>query len=143
MFRNISHLLAALFNDRSRFDREWREYRPPAGDKGIQGRWLGEWISEENGHRGELKCVLTKIATDKYNAHFYAVFAKMLRVCYSVQLHGGQAGEKVELEGEADLGRLAGGVYHYKGHATPSEFQCAYRCAYDHGAFQMKLYDPR
>lgn len=138
MFRSLSHLLAALFNDRSRFDRQWREYRPAAGAKDVQGRWQGEWISEANGHRGELKCILTLTAPGQYNAVFHAVFAKALRVCYTAPLHARRAGEKVELEGETDIGRLAGGIYHYKGEATPEEFKCTYRNAYDHGIFTMK-----
>jgi len=134
LLRNISHLLAALFNDRAAFQRRW-DHPPP--DRGLEGRWQGEWISEANGHRGALKCLLTKTAPEKYEAAFHAVYAGFLRVAYVVELHGRQSGAALQLEGEADLGRLAGGIYHYKGEAAESAFNCTYRCAYDHGTFHL------
>jgi len=42
------------------------------------------------------------------------------------------------LEGQADLGKLAGGIYQYKGEAGETAFNCTYRCAFDHGRFQLK-----
>ena len=38
----------------------------------------------------------------------------------------------------ADLGPLAGGIYHYQGEAGELEFVCTYKCKYDHGIFRMK-----
>lgn len=129
VLRNISHLLAALFNDRADFQRRWR------GEP--QNRWQGQWVSQANGHRGELKCLLTKAGPDQYQATFYAVFAKFLSVAYTVPLHGRRDGAKLRLEGQADLGKLAGGIYHYDGEMDDASFLCAYRCAYDHGMFQL------
>jgi hypothetical protein len=36
------------------------------------------------------------------------------------------------------LGQLAGGIYHYEGEAGGTEFNCTYRCAYDHGPFYLQ-----
>lgn len=46
-------------------------------------------------------------------------------------------GSDVRLEGDADLGWLAGGAYHYEGHASPVEYVCTYRSKTDHGIFKM------
>ncbi|MGA2174401.1 MAG: hypothetical protein ABSH38_05385 [Verrucomicrobiota bacterium] len=91
-----------------------------------------------NGHHGAMRCVLSNTAAGSYQATFHAVYCGALRVCYTVPLHGWMSGRKLQLEGDADLGRLAGGVYSYKGEAGEEEFNCAYRCQYDHGTFHLK-----
>ena len=138
MVRKISHFLAALVNNASDFKRRWSQPAPlPSTANGLQGRWVGEWISEANGHRGALRGVLTRGESGDYKASFHAVYAKVLRVCYSVQLHGTWSDAKLKLEGEADLGALAGGIYSYRGEADETKFSCTYKCKYDHGTFQM------
>ncbi len=134
MFRNVSHVLAALFNNRAEFHRRW-EAAPARPANGLEGRWRGEWISQANGHHGALKCLLTKTASGEYEAMFHAVYAGFLAVAYPVALHGQPSGGKLKLAGKADLGKLAGGVYHYEGETDENAFNCAYRCAYDHGPF--------
>src|ERR1700678_2554465 len=125
MARTISHFLAALVNNASDFKRRWNEDTPsPSAANGLQGRWQGEWISEANGHRGALRCVLTRGEAGNYKAAFHAVYAKCLRVCYTVPLHGQWIDGKLKLEGDADLGPLAGGIYNYKGEADEMEFVC-------------------
>jgi HEAT repeats len=139
MLRKISHVLAALVNNASDFKRSWnQDTPPPSAANGLQGRWQGEWISEVNGHRGALRCVLTRGEAGDYKAAFHAVYAKTLRVCYTVPLHGQWNDGKLKLDGDADLGPLAGGVYSYKGDASETEFICLYKCKYDHGTFRMK-----
>lgn len=128
LFRNISHVLAALFNNRADFQRRW--------SAGKEERWQGEWKSEANGHHGSLKCLLTR-SGDEYRTMFYAVYAGFLSVAYTVPLHGETADGKLKLEGKADLGKLAGGVYHYEGELAETEFRCTYHCAYDHGTFHL------
>jgi hypothetical protein len=137
--RKISHFLAALVSNASDFKRRWRlDAPPPSAVNGLQGRWEGEWISEVNGHHGALRCLLACGETGDYKASFHAVYASVLRVCYTVQLHGQWTGGKLKLEGDADIGALAGGVYSYQGEAAENEFVCTYRCKYDHGTFRMK-----
>ncbi|HEY3861220.1 MAG TPA: hypothetical protein VGO59_04965 [Verrucomicrobiae bacterium] len=139
LLRKISHLLAALVNNASDFKRRWNEPSPPpTAENGLQGRWQGEWISEANGHHGALRCLLARGASGDYKATFHAVYASILRVCYTVPLHGEWSGGKIKLEGEADLGSLAGGIYHYEGEAGEQELVCAYRCKYDRGTFRLK-----
>jgi len=138
MIRSISHVLAAVFSNASEFKRRWTdEDSTPAGGNGLPRRWEGQWISETNGHHGALRCLLAQNSPAEYAATFYAVYAGVLRVCYSVPLHGQRNGETLKLEGDAELGRLAGGTYHYAGEATAREFHCTYECKYDRGTFEM------
>lgn len=138
LYRSITHVLAALFNNRFRFEDQWEacHLRPVPGAT-IEGCWEGEWVSEVNGHHGLLRSILTQTSAGDYQASFHATYSKVLRVCYSVELKVNESHGPFLLKGEADLGRLAGGVYHYEGEATPDEFRCDYRCKYDHGTFRM------
>jgi hypothetical protein len=133
LLRSISHILAALFTNRNAFHRQWKNPGPAE-------RWDGDWLSEANGHHGALKCLLTQKPDGNYQAFFHAVYAKFLTVCYSVELHGEREGEKLNLVGEADLGTLSGGIYHYSGEADRNSFHCAYRCKYDHGVFRLERF---
>jgi hypothetical protein len=137
--RKISHFLAALVSNASAFKRRWsQDLPPPTSVNGLQGRWQGEWISEANGHHGALRCVLAREASSDYQATFHAVYGGILRVCYTVPLHGQWSDGKLKLAGDTDLGPLAGGIYQYQGEADEIEFVCSYRCKYDHGTFRMK-----
>jgi hypothetical protein len=143
MVRTISHVLAAFVNNASDFKRRWNQDAPlPSTANGLQGRWEGEWISQANGHHGALRCLLVRGETGNYKATFHAVYAKILRVCYTVPLHGQWSDGKLKLEGDADLGPLAGGIYRYQGEAGEQEFICTYSCKYDHGIFRMKPAPP-
>jgi len=142
IFRGLSHVLAAVFNNRSAFERAWRTYSPQGnGTPSIHGRWQGEWVSEVSGHHGELKCLLSPITTDQLNAVFLASFLRWLRVGYGVLLEATESGHGFRLKWESDLGALAGGIYQYEGEVNLMEFNCSYRCKYDHGLFRLKRLD--
>ena len=142
VFRGLSHLLEAVFNRRSKFERSWQSYTPrPNTMQTIEGRWHGEWVSEVSGHHGELKCLLSRIGSDHLEAIFLASFLKFLRVGYAAHLSATEAGNGLRLKGNSDLGTLAGGIYEYEGDVNPMEFNCTYRCMYDHGVFRMKRLD--
>jgi len=42
-----------------------------------------------------------------------------------------------QFQGDENLGWLAGGVYHYEGRVSPTNFHSTYRSKYDHGTFEM------
>jgi hypothetical protein len=120
------------------FNREWKT-AATASHSGAQGRWAGEWRSEKNGHHGALRAVVTQATPTTYRAHYYAKFFKIFHYTYVATLTGSEADTNgvVRLAGEADLGKLAGGVYTYEGTANATNFQSSYKCKYDRGQYHM------
>jgi hypothetical protein len=142
IFRSFSHILAAIFNNRAEFERAWRDYKPTTGAaRNIEGRWLGEWVSDETGHSGELKCLLSRVRPNELEAKFLATFRGFFRVGYGACLGAEEMREGFRLRGQSDLGSLAGGIYYYEGEVTPGEFKCTYRGEYDQGIFRLKRLD--
>jgi len=122
----------------SSFHKEWKAaMKSPIPTDSIDGPWIGDWKSDANGHHGPLKCLVTKTSDRMYQAHYRAYYKKILRFTYVATLNGRETNGLVTLQGEADLGKLAGGVYKYEGKATPTEFRSSYECKYDHGKYQM------
>jgi hypothetical protein len=109
----------------------------PTTAAGIQGPWEGRWLSDVNAHTGQLRCLLTELDAGRYHARFWATYWKIFRATYDVQLNVRNENGKYLLEGESNLGKLAGGIYRYKGYATPTNFFSTYESKYDHGTFQM------
>ena len=56
---------------------------------------------------------------------------------YTVPLKVLKTNDVFNFTGDADLGSLAGGLYHYDGQAAGTNFFSTYSCKYDHGTFQM------
>ena len=130
--------LGGMASGCSTFNREWKAAAvaaDPAND--ISGRWQGSWLSDANQHTGKLRCLVTKLDNHKYRARYHAIYWKILRFSYTVDLNAEERMGRYEFKGSADLGKLAGGVYSYEGHATPTNFFSTYLSKYDHGTFQM------
>ncbi len=122
----------------SSFNHEWKMATAnPAPDTGLQGCWQGTWHSDANGHSGKLRCVVSKTDDATYRARFHAKYLKVLSFGYTVSLKAEPTTNGFSFSGDANLGRLAGGVYHYEGHADTTNFFSTYSCKYDHGTFQM------
>jgi hypothetical protein len=122
----------------SSFNRDWRKAgRNSDTASGLEGRWEGQWISGVNSHHGKLRCIVTK-GGDGYQARFHAKYRKILSFGYTVPLKVSPTGNGYKFDGNADLGALAGGIYHYEGHADATNFFSTYSCKYDHGKFQMQ-----
>jgi hypothetical protein len=130
-------MLLCLLTGCSSFHKEWKQAATDTAPKGIEGRWEGEWRSDKNGHHGALRCVVTQTSPTTYRAHYHAKYFKILRFAYVATLNGTETNGVVALQGEANLGKLAGGVYKYNGTATPTEFRSSYESKYDHGNYQM------
>ncbi len=130
-------LLTLAASGCSSFHHDWKAAAAsPLPD--IQGRWEGAWSSETNGHHGRLRCLLTKTAEGQYLARFHANYKTILSFGYAVPLAVQEANGVYQFQGDSDLGRLAGGFYHYEGQATPTNFFSTYRAKADGGTFQMK-----
>ena len=127
----------------SSFQKDWRtavSAQSQTASTDLQGPWEGEWISEASGHRGALRCLVTKnpIETGHYDFHYWAkwgIFSGAFEAHYPVQQQGK---DRWDFLGETDLGRL-GGVYRHEGHATITHFQADYTSTKnDHGTFTMR-----
>lgn len=126
----------------SSFHREWKTaIASPGPVAGLQGCWDGQWKSEQTGHSGRLRCIVTPGADGRSQARFLANYwlgFLPLRFEYEVPLEVRSAGSRYEFRGSADLGKLAGGVYHYEGHADANRFFSTYKAESDYGTFEMR-----
>jgi hypothetical protein len=131
-------LLVLLFSGCSSFNRQWKKAAAqPASATDILGRWQGTWRSDVNGHNDPLRCLITRNEHGKYQARFHAKYHKVLTFGYTVKLDVTPMGDSFQFQGDANLHWWAGGMYHYEGKATPTNFFSTYRCKYDHGTFRM------
>ena len=122
----------------STFNRDWKSAKAAPGlANDIQGRWQGSWVSHTNSHHGRLRCLLSQENDGHYSARFHANYLRILSFTYSVPLAVQQTNGAYDFRGEADLGRLAGGLYSYEGQATPTNFFSTYHSKGDGGIFQM------
>ncbi len=132
-------LLAAslLLAGCSTFDHDWHLAAHPAVAGGLAGRWQGTWQSDDSGHNDRLRCLMTQTAEGQYSARFHAIYRGTFTFSYTVPLRAEETAGRLAFRGEADLGWLAGGIYHYEGWAEGTNFFSTYRCKYDHGTFRM------
>ena len=127
----------------SSFHREWEEaLKKPVPPDRITGPWTGTWQNQNNTHGNALRAVVTELEPDTYRAFFHARYLKIFTYSYSVKLSGRPEGDSVILTGEEDLGKLAGGVYKYNGHANPTNFFCDYESKYNTGTFTLQRPKP-
>jgi hypothetical protein len=129
--------LVTLLSACSTFNRDWRKLEPsrPAGE--IDGRWEGEWHSDTRGHTGRLQAIIARKDTDQLWARFHATFWKVFRYSYALPLRVEKHDGTYDLSGEASLGWWAGGLYHYQGTASATNFFSTYRSKSDQGTFHM------
>jgi hypothetical protein len=136
--RLIAILILLLACGCSTFNRDWRRaVKQPVDQTSPEGRWEGRWISESNGHNGKLRCLMSRESDSIYRAKFRATYAGILHFGYTArwEMHSHDIGW--EFDGEADLGKMAGGVYYYEGRTTGTNLVSTYRSKYDHGRFEM------
>lgn len=134
----LAGLLLAATTGCSSFERSWHaaaSFPPPHS---LAGRWEGSWRSDVNGHQGRLRCLITPQTDDVFEARFHATYLKVLRFGYTVPLTAQFTNDAWHFQGEADLGKMAGGVFHYAGTATNQRFHSTYRSRSDHGTFEMQ-----
>ncbi|MDQ6632977.1 MAG: hypothetical protein M3Y82_14680 [Verrucomicrobiota bacterium] len=130
--------MLAILTGCSTFNHEWKAAaKNPNSESDIQGRWDGTWTSQPSGHNDKLRCIITKISEEKYRAQFHAKYKKVLGFGYTALFHGVKTNEVFQFKGEANLGRLAGGIYRYEGKISPTNFFSTYDSKYDRGIFQL------
>jgi hypothetical protein len=129
--------LFCLFTGCSSFSRAWKHTPNRLANDPVAGRWEGTWKSDASSHSDKLRCLLKPIAPGTYEARFHAKYKKVLSFGYTATFRGNNTDGVFQFEGEADLGKLAGGIYRYKGTVSPTNFESTYRCKYDHGTFTL------
>lgn len=130
--------IALLLCGCSSFNRDWSSaVKQPIPANNLSGPWEGRWISDVNGHNDKLRCLITEKSSNAYEANFHATYKSVFHFGYTVPLQVQQKGSNFVFSGEADLGKMAGGVYTYQGAATATNFFSTYDSKYDHGKFEM------
>jgi len=133
------HLFAPLTANCRDFNARWEAAAGLDADS-VSGRWSGEWVSEDSGHKGPLRCVLTVVSPALWHLAFRAGYLRALRACYTADFTVTQEDGRWAFTGRQDLGRLAGGAYEYSGYATLTEMICRYKSPTDHGEFRLKRF---
>ncbi|HWE97390.1 MAG TPA: hypothetical protein VG269_25755 [Tepidisphaeraceae bacterium] len=130
----------ALMCGCSSFDRDWKAAATvkPESPTDMTGRWQGIWASDASSHNGGLRCLITRTGDDTYHARYAATYWSIFHFGYDMDLTAQQQADAVHFQGQADLGSMAGGVYHYDGHANATDFTSTYQSESDHGKFVMK-----
>jgi hypothetical protein len=126
-----------------RFRNAWSGFAAETPRTGMEGRWKGGWRSEENGHSGGLRCVMTREDEEHYRAWFYSTYARILFFQYqTVFTVVGEEDGTLAFEGREDLGKAVGGVYTYEGTVRGDAFEATFRAENgDHGVFEMTRVD--
>jgi hypothetical protein len=122
----------------SHFDKDFEIEKATARPGGITGAWTGTWQSEANGHHGGLRAIIAVTAPNVYSIHYHATYGDVFTFEYTMNMNTKTENGQTTFQGEADLGWLAGGVYKFDGHATPTEFFSSYSAEKDHGTYTMK-----
>ena len=124
----------------SGFHRAWKHEisrTTPYPDGTFEGAWEGEWVSETNGHHGRLRCLVNKNEDGTYRTWYHAKYKKILSFAYGVDVEVKPVQSGYEFNGEADLGKLAGGLYRYEGESSKGDFHATYSSKFDNGIFKM------
>lgn len=141
LFSRLALAAVLMLTGCSTFNQQWKKAvaQPLPSDR-IDGPWQGTWTSQETGHQGALRCLLTPKTNQVFLARFQAKYTKVipLKFSYTVELQVEKQGDHFKFHGQEDLGALAGGMYHYEGQAVPTNFFSHYKCEMDHGIFQMR-----
>jgi hypothetical protein len=119
----------------------WREARKAPTPPGIEGAWEGTWLSEHNGHEGQLRCLVSKSTEEPhaYDFHYWASWANFVSGNFAVTYHVVPKGDGFTVSGESDLGPF--GVFSHEGLVSHDHFRATYRSPEDQGVFEMRRPD--
>src|ERR1041384_1571608 len=111
----------------STFNRDWKTAAAtPTPTNDLAGRWQGTWESGVNGHSDKLRCLVSRQSETNYTARFHAKYRKIFSFGYTVNLAVKESDGNFQFQGEANLGKLAGGLYYYVGQASTTNFSSTY-----------------
>jgi hypothetical protein len=102
----------------------------------VAGRWVGEWVSDANGHHGPLRAKVTP-AGDGYDVRFVGRFAKVIPFVYRQHLAAtGTAGDTVFLSAERRLPLF--GTFRMDASANATAFDARFTSGRDSGRFVLR-----
>ena len=131
--------LVVLLCGCSSFNRDYKQALVKGAPKdSIEGPWLGSWLSDQNGHQGELRGIITKLDGATYQTRFKARFWKLFTYTSEAEFEMQPHSDGFEFLGTKQLGWLAGGEYTYEGRVSPEKFFSTYANKWDKGTFQME-----
>lgn len=126
----------------SSFDRDFEDYVAKDSADSLVGRWEGSWTSDDTGHTGDLRCIITKEGAGEYSARYHATYGFCLFVFtfeYTLPTTAVAREKAWELRGSALLRNwIAGGLYEYEARVEGDEYVASYRASFDRGIFRMK-----
>lgn len=136
----ISTLVLLFVTGCSTFERDWHA---ASRDKStiIEGRWIGRWNSDANGHNDILRCLITSKGESTYETRFHAKYSLWffpVSFGYKLDMNAKLVDHIYHFKGEADLGLLTGGIYSYTGEGNGTNLHFNYRAKTDHGTFQLQ-----
>ncbi len=109
----------------------------PVSKAGIEGAWEGVWISDKNGHTGDLRCVVTKTGDDEYLFHYWATWAGGMKGAFKITCEAEERQGVVHVEGSKRLPPF--GTYHHRGKLTATTFTATFRSDKSNvGSFELE-----
>jgi len=127
-----------------RFNSAWQkageEYR--AGKTSpVTGPWEGSWLSDSNGHKGKLRCVITpaagKAESNRYLFRYWATWAGPLQGGFKAEFEVEKMGSQYHIQGQENLGIF--GSFRHEGVIQGKHFEANYRSSSgDYGTFNLR-----
>lgn len=129
--------VAVLGGCQSDYRAQWEEAAAaPRGADSIAGAWAGTWQSAaDDGDSGRLWAIITPADGESYRIEYLAEYDDSL-YRHTATMHGQATDGAVELTGQEDLG-LGGGLYRYRGYATPVQFFLTYESEDNEGTYLL------
>lgn len=119
----------------------WQEaLRQPAPARATDpaGAWRGTWLSEVNGHTGELLCAVSPASAAELGMHtfrYHATWGRILSAPFTV---GCTVDRNGKITGSKDLGPLFGGTFSHEGALRGDTFHARYQSSLDRGTMEMR-----
>jgi len=127
----------ALSSCSTSFNRAWDTAIAKPGHAGtVEGPWIGTWLSHDNGHHGELRCVVGPDTKGDRTFLYHAVWGGVLSGHFESVHHVKVKGSTATFTADSHLGIY--GQFHAEGTIKGGQFKATYKAAGDHGVFEMK-----
>ena len=121
------------------FRDSWRQATSTPTPNDITGAWEGTWKSEQTGHTGNLRCLVTRDtkSPSDHSFHYWASWKHLVSGEFTVNYPVNQRGGKSSFGGRHNLGKALGGTFSHNAVATPTTYDATYSAAKDQGTFTL------